>query len=173
MLDVKGENMKHIAIISSVLISFGPLMAGGNVSPVAPISEPVAHCHSDKVYIEADRDLMWQDQQYTDREDGAYKNNRSFGKAGTWPYAVKYCKRLDYAGYTDWRLPTSDELLHVHRIPGEVFDHFRGDDFWTSTPGEKNRFYVVYPADAYQNKRKPSEANYIRCVRCMAGERHP
>ena len=27
---------------------------------------------------------MWQDQVYTDAEDGAYKKHKSMGKAGTW-----------------------------------------------------------------------------------------
>jgi len=158
--------MKRIVIASCIVMAGGLLMAGGNLSPVSPITEPAADCYPDEVYVESDVRLMWQDQKYTDREDGAYKNNRSYGKAGSWKHAVNYCRRLDYAGYRDWRLPTSDELLHLHRTEGEVFHYSRGNDFWTSTPGEGNRYYVVYPADAYQNKRSTLQSNYIRCVRC-------
>jgi hypothetical protein len=167
-LDLKGEEMKTRLIVLSMAMSFGLLIAGGDVSPVAPISEPVSNCSPDEVYVEEDAQLMWQDQKYTDKEDGAYKRNHSFGKAGTWKHAMNYCKRLDYAGYTDWRLPTSDELAHVHRIPGEVFRYFRGDDFWSSTPTVENKYTVVYPADGYLYNRKPSQSNYIRCVRCIA-----
>jgi hypothetical protein len=169
-LDLKGENMKNVWIIAGLAISFGMLFAGGSVSQVAPIVEPASKCSSDDIYVEEDVHLMWQDQKYTDKEDGAYKGNRSYGKAGTWKHAMNYCKRLNYAGYTDWRLPTSDELLHLHRIPGEVFIHIRGNDFWSSTPTVKNMYNVVYPVDAYQYQRVPSESHYIRCVRCMAPE---
>jgi len=160
--------MKSALIAVGMAMSLGLLFAGGDVSTIAPISEPETNCYSDEVYIEPDTQLMWQDQKYTDKEDGAYKRNRSYGKAGIWKHAMNYCKRLDYAGYTDWRLPTSDELLHVHRIPGQVFKYYRDGDFWSSTPTVGGKYNVVYPADAYQYQRKPSQSNYIRCVRCTA-----
>jgi len=163
--------MKSALIAAGMAISFGLLFAGGDVSPVAPISEPGANCYPDEVYVEPDVQLMWQDQKYTDKEDGAYKRERSYGKAGSWSHAMNYCKRLDYAGYTDWRLPTSDELLHVHRIPGQVFKYYRDGDFWSSTPTTNSRYNVVYAADAYQYQRKPSQSNFVRCVRCTASDR--
>ncbi len=161
--------MKKSIIATWMLISVSLLMAGGNVSPnlsaVADISAKA--CKVDKVYIEEDAKLMWQDQAYVDAEDGAYKQERSIGKAGNWKHAVNYCRRLDYAGYADWRLPTSDELMHVHRIYGQVFTYFRGRDFWSSTPGVRGKYYVVYPADAYRYEHKTKRSNYIRCVRCL------
>lgn len=161
--------MKKLIIVIWILMSVTLLMAGGNVkanlSAVADI--PTKPCKADKVYIEKDAKLMWQDQAYVDAEDGAYKQERSVGKAGKWKYAENYCRRLDYAGYVDWRLPTSDELQNVHRKQGQVFTYFRGPDFWTSTPASKRRYYVVYPADAYRYEQKTRRSNYIRCVRCL------
>jgi len=103
---------------------------------------------------------------YPNAEDGAYANNRSARKAGKWNHARKYCSRLNYAGYSDWRLPTSDELTAVHRIDGQVFRYSRDKDFWTSTPTTEGKYYVIYPADAYPFKRSKSQSNFIRCVRC-------
>ena len=161
--------MTKSIIVAWILMSATLLMAGGNVTPklsaVADI--PAKSCKADKVYIEKDVNLMWQDQAYSDAEDGVYKQERSMGKAGKWKHAENYCRRLDYAGYVDWRLPTSDELMHVHRKPGQVFTYFRGRDFWTSTPASKGKYYVVYPADAYQYEHKVRRSNYIRCVRCF------
>jgi len=160
--------MKSIWIALGTVLSFGLLIAGGNLAPVVPISEPAANCYPNDVYIEDGVQLMWQDQKYTDKEDSAYKRGSSYAKAGTWKHAVNYCKRLDYAGHTDWRLPTSDELLRVHRIPGQVFKYFRGSDFWSSTPTIDHKYNVVFPVDAMQYQRKSSQSNYVRCVRCMA-----
>ena len=156
------------SILSVWLVLFTAfLVAGGDLSPVEPVEQKNV-CHKDLTYIEKDVNLMWQDQLYTDAEDGAYANSHNAGKAGTWNHAKNYCRSLYYAGYSDWRLPTADELQHVHRIEGQVFSHFRGKNFWTSTPTIEGKYYVVYPADAYIYKTKKSETSYVRCVRCTS-----
>jgi len=161
--------MAKSIIATWILMSATLLMAGGNVTPklsaVADI--PAKPCKADKVYVEKDVNLMWQDQAYTDAEDGVYKQEHSVGKAGKWKHAENYCHRLDYAGYADWRLPTSDELMNVHSKPGQLFTYFRGRDFWTSTPASKGKYYAVYPVDAYRYEHKTRRSNYIRCVRCL------
>jgi len=161
--------MKKLLILASIVSLTTLTIAGGNVptklSPVEGI--PSKACKTDKVFVEEDTELMWQDQLYTDAEDGASKRNRSAGKSGVWKHAEAYCRTLDYSGFADWRLPTSDELQKVHRKEGQVFTYFRGTDFWTSTPGSIGRHYVVYPADAYIYERKSSRTYYIRCVRCL------
>ena len=161
--------MKKNVIMTWILLSSTLLMAGGNFNSALPpvMDIPAQSCKTDRVYIEEDVELMWQDQLYTDGEDGAYKRERSAAKAGNWSHAENYCRRLDYMGYTDWRLPTSDELQHVHRKYGQVFSYFRGRDFWTSTPASTGRNYVVYPVDAYRYEHQIRRSNYIRCVRCL------
>lgn len=160
--------MRKSAIVLTLMFTAW-LVAGGNVNPnlsdVAQIPNKI--CKANKIYIEKDALLMWQDQAYVNAEDGAYKRNYSVAKAGTWNHAMNYCRSLNYAGYTDWRLPTADELMHVHRKEGQVFSYYRGNDFWSSTPATDVRYYVVFPADAYPFKRYKKESNYIRCVRCI------
>ena len=152
-----------------ICLSTVALVAGGNINPhLSELAEiPNKICKKNKIYIEKDVNLMWQDQAYVDAEDGGYKRNYSVAKSGTWNHAIDYCRRLNYAGFTDWRLPTADELMHVHKKEGQPFVYFRGDDFWSSSPAIGNRYYVVYPADAYRYKRNKKQTNYIRCVRCV------
>ena len=161
--------MKKVLIIACISMFATLLMAGGDKSatlaPVAKISN--TSCKTNKVYVEADADLMWQDQVYTSAEDGAYKRGHSVEKAGKHRHAMNYCRALNYAGYNDWRLPTADELAHVHNPQDNPFTYYRGSDFWSATPTTENRYYVVFIADAMQYARKPSESNYIRCVRCV------
>lgn len=160
--------MKKTVITLGLLLSSVLLIAGGNAAGALPkVADIPKVCYADKTYVESDAHLMWQDQKYTDSEDGAYKRHHSAGKVGNWNYAVNYCRRLNYAGYSDWRLPTEDELMHVHNIPGQVFSYFRANDFWTSTPTVEGKYYVVYPTDAYPYKRSRRQSNYIRCVRCL------
>ena len=161
--------MKKVLISATLAMFTTLLMAGGDTSEtLAPVAEiSTKPCKANKVYVESDADLMWQDAVYTDGEDGAYKRGHSVGKAGKYRHAMNYCRALNYAGYNDWRLPTSMELSHVHNPQGNPFAYYRGSDFWSSTPTTENRYYVVYAADAMQYARKPSQSNYIRCVRCL------
>jgi len=162
--------MKRIIVFLGLFVATGLLTAGGNVATslpeVATIDE-IKPCKTNTVYTEKDAGIMWQDAKYTDAEDGAYKRNHSVRKSGTWGHAMNYCRSLNYGGYTDWRLPTSDELTNLHRKAGQNFVNYRDGDFWSSTPTTDVRYYVVFPADSYQYKRYKKESNYIRCVRCL------
>ena len=160
---------KHI-IVSAMALSAPFLMAGGNTASALCKTAKIhgKTCKPNKIYLERDVDLMWEDKPYTEAEEGAYMRYHSLGKVGTQQHALSYCKRLKYAGYTDWRLPTSDELSHVHRKDGQVFSYATEHDFWSSSIAERGKGYVVYPVDANRYKRKQNQVNYIRCVRCMA-----
>jgi hypothetical protein len=110
---------------------------------------------------------MWQDASYRDADDTAYVTENSNCKAGNQSYATDYCQSLVYNGYSDWRLPSSDELMHVSK-KHNVFVDNRGADFWTSTPATAGRYFTVYTVDGYRFARNPAQSNYIRCVRCNA-----
>lgn len=161
--------MRKLFILTATLLSVTVLMAGGNTSPtLSPVVNVNKNlCDTDGVYIDREAKLIWQDAKYTDGEDGAFKRGGSVGKSGTHAYAMNYCSRLNYSGYSDWRLPTSDELMAVHKLKGQAFVNFRANTFWTSTPTTSNRYEVVFPADAYPYPRKVNNSNYIRCVRCL------
>jgi len=71
--------------------------------------------------------LQWQSQ-----DDGT---NRKFADA------EKYCKELRLAGFTDWRLPSEEELLSIvdrsvykPAIDKKLFPGTRSDFYWSSTP---------------------------------------
>lgn len=154
-------------LLSSMVFFATLLSAGGDYVPQgASVSTIPNSCNTNTVYEDIETGLMWQDEAYTDAEDGAYKRGHASSKAGNWKHAVNYCNGLMYAGYSDWRLPTSLELTQMHDQRGQKFVNFRDSDFWTSTPTTKNRYYVVFPVDAHQYPRSANESNYIRCVRC-------
>jgi len=163
-------------LIALSLVSL--LYAGGEV--IAPLSDVTAinaslntrlkSCKTKKVYVEKDVKLMWQDKAYTNEEDAAFKREQSKGKVGSWQYAMNYCNGLYYAGYSNWRLPTSDELMHIHNKLGQAFVYSRSLEFWSSTPSISKKYYVVFPPDAMRYKRPEKQSNYIRCVRCIGDE---
>ena len=162
--------MKKIVLALGLIVCTSLLMGGGDfrAEGSAVVDIPARACTENKIYLERDVQLMWQDQVYTDAEDGAVRRHQSIEKAGSHRHAMNYCQRLNYAGYSDWRLPTSDELTHVHSKEGQVFTYYTDNDFWSSTPTVEGKYYVVFPADAIRYARSPRQSNYIRCVRCAA-----
>ncbi len=162
-----GKISASLLALSLLLVAGGKNTQSSKETAVISIPAPHCKCKPKKVYRQPGTCLMWQDAPYTDAEEGAYRRNYSVGKAGNWMYAVNYCRALHYMGYSDWRLPTADELMAVHEMLGNAFSYSRDGDFWTSTPADGKRYYVVYPADAYRYKRNKNESNFIRCVRCV------
>ena len=45
------------------------------------------------------------------------------GKDVTWDNALKYCRNLSLAGYSDWRLPSIDELQGIYDDSGFTASH--------------------------------------------------
>ncbi len=76
--------------------------------------------------------LMW-------ASDGEGKGC-SFGNTRTWSEAIDWAEGLDFAGYTDWRLPNIRELYSLLNLGGEMpaidqvyFPNTRAGDYWSST----------------------------------------
>jgi len=81
------------------------------------------------VWADPSSGLMWQ-------------NGREVGQVGRpWRLANRYCRYLTWGGYSDWRLPTIDELRSLIRgcgatAPGGacgVTDACRADDCWNES----------------------------------------
>jgi len=61
-----------------------------------------------------------------------------------WKDALKYCESLDYAGFSDWRLPNFIELKSLidweRNYPASNFPEIKSEPYWTST----SAFYDNY-----------------------------
>lgn len=67
------------------------------------------------------------------------EGNDSFA---TWAYAVSFCHNLEFAGYTDWRLPNVQELQSMFNygadnmatwLDGHGFTNILANAYWSST----------------------------------------
>ncbi|MBP5406730.1 DUF1566 domain-containing protein [bacterium] len=91
--------------------------------------------------------------------------------------AVSYCNNLNYAGYSDWRLPTPAELGTIvdygktnPSIDSEIFPNTPGRPFWTSDvylyDTDKNWALDFLQGKIDGNKTTGSLSYlYVRCVR--------
>jgi hypothetical protein len=59
---------------------------------------------------------------WTDPATGLMWTKQDYGSDITWPQAMSYCQNLQMAGYSDWMLPTIDELQGIYdtsvSVPG-------------------------------------------------------
>lgn len=83
----------------------------------------------------------------------------------TWNDSMQYAKDLDLGGFTDWRLPTMEELRGIYRAKqalGIPEDHHW---YWSgSEAGASTAWHVYFSNGNVYNDTKYSTL-YVRCVR--------
>ncbi len=86
-------------------------------------------------------------------------------------YAAKYCYDLEYNGFTDWYLPSKDELDKLCKNFSFIggFYPFKGNNYyWSSSEFIGNNkmvwMHVFYPAD-FPNIFPKTVTCHVRCVR--------
>lgn len=117
------------------------------------------------VVVDTATGLMWQRQTGNDNE------------ALTWAQAVAYCKKLDLAGYDDWRLPSSDELQSIINylsydpaVDPRIFPDTASSGYWSSSTYEANSGYawrIDFYYIGYVNISNKANHYYVRAVRSL------
>jgi hypothetical protein len=85
--------------------------------------------------------------------------------AGT--YAAKICRDYQGGGYTDWFLPSRDELTHLY-INRAAVGGFTGDNYWTSSENDLGgAWFRYFLSDNYQSAISKGTTYYVRAVRAF------
>ncbi|MCK9333072.1 MAG: DUF1566 domain-containing protein [Candidatus Cloacimonetes bacterium] len=87
--------------------------------------------------------------------------------------ATSYCQDLSLGGYTDWRLPTAEELEgtldygKVYPAIDITFQNISSDYYWSSTTNESYKYtaWLVSFRDGSVNRSVKLYNGYVRCVR--------
>lgn len=106
--------------------------------------------------------LMWQDAQ------------RGITKA-SWSEAKRYCENLNYAGYSNWKLPSLEQMLSIidrsRREPAinPAFKYTNSKQYWyhTSTKdakGSSNLWSVHFVSGVVRNDSGVPSIRSVRCV---------
>ena len=65
---------------------------------------------------------------WVDASNGLMWAAKDSGKRGSWHKAMKYCRKLRLAGYSDWRLATIDELESLVNLPAYATEYVGSSD---------------------------------------------
>ena len=103
--------------------------------------------------------LMWQD------------DERVF--IGDWKQVKERCERLNFAAYSDWRLPRIDELISItdktkfSPAINSAFKYVKSDFYWSSTKfaDGSSRAWFVHFKNGYADWGGISDRLFARCVR--------
>ena len=87
-------------------------------------------------------------------------------KGAYWDDANRLCENSTVGGFTDWRLPTIDELMTMYSNRGFI-GGFSVDSYWSSTPYGSDYWKISF----YDGSSKYSSPHYTtdsaRCVRTL------
>ena len=105
--------------------------------------------------------LMWQD------------NREAKTTEKSWKDAKRYCRNLSLAGYSDWRLPSYNELLTIvdyDRYKPAIMPSFKNvasKDYWSASEDVSSAKYAWEVYFDIGNSYSYSESNeyFVRCVR--------
>lgn len=131
------------------------------------------------------RGMTWPDPRFVDRGDGTVldrltdliwtKNAQQIKGTMKWNYALAACNDLDFAGYTDWRLPNAKELLSLidyeqHEpalSTGHPFDNVQCIFYWTSTTYNSipSHAWGIYVCNGYAFNYNKVTDGYVWPVR--------
>ena len=73
----------------------------------------------------------------------AYRVAPNANNTLNWPDADTYCNNLTLYGYSDWRLPTKEELLQMYNDRESIGD-FGANWYWSSTQYSSDCYWAVY-----------------------------
>jgi len=132
--------------------------------------EKIAKKIKKSIYIDKQQKVMWQDdtavikvqKPWITKANYDIKNyNDTSGDTAT-----TYCKNLTLVNFSDWRLPTKDELKNLYNQKSSL-KNVGSNWYWSSTCSENiiDRAWGIYfnNGDGYSDLK--NTINYVRCVR--------
>ena len=122
--------------------------------------------------------VMWQDEQYTKKENEAYYDNVNYVKVGFWKYAREYCTELSLNNYKDWYLPSIEQLKSLYEYSDKLVNLSEAS-YISTTPdikdankrmrinGDKSHNIGIDTVSITDEDTFSWAPSYIRCVRDM------
>ena len=110
----------------------------------------------------------------TDNKTGLIWQKTIPSDSSSFVNALIYCKDLEYAGYSDWRLPNRNELVSLVNYkkynPASNFPNMPSEKFWTSSAeGSYDGLYVDFNDGQISTRALTGTRSNLLRVRCVRG----
>ncbi len=96
---------------------------------------------------------------------GNANTNAIVSAQGAGNYAAKMCYDLVLNGYSDWYLPSKDELHKLFLNKLAIGSYFHSCYYWSSSEYSNSEAWYEYLGSGYQNHGIKNDPNYVRAVR--------
>jgi hypothetical protein len=96
---------------------------------------------------------------------GNVNTNIIVSSQGAGNYAAKLCYDLVLGGYSDWYLPSQDELDIIYLNKNAISGFANNNYCWTSSEYSNGNAWVLYLGNGYQGVNNKVSLNYVRAVR--------
>jgi hypothetical protein len=164
-------------LLCSIIILVNFISAGNNLSSCEELeADVIPNVESEKLLLKLNMTKSSSGKLanggiivYTDEkgEHGLVCSNNDLGNAN-WNSAKQLCDNYNEAGFSDWRLPTKDELqliyllLHRRKIGG-----FADNYYWSSTDDYSNYAWRQYGSSGDQTSLSKDGSCNVRAVRAF------
>ncbi|HOY31549.1 MAG TPA: DUF1566 domain-containing protein [Bacteroidales bacterium] len=81
-----------------------------------------------------------------------------------WKTANQFCETLNVYGYSDWRLPTKEELNIIYKNKVKI-NGLESAQYWSSTVSSTNYFWTQSFGDGNKTTYPNGNSLFYRCVR--------
>ncbi|MBS9782388.1 MAG: DUF1566 domain-containing protein [Arcobacter sp.] len=174
------NSIKSLVLGTFVSLSFIACGGGGGGSDEKIPSNKVENSKFIRVgesVVDKVTKIQWQDDIETRTAKKVYILNENCSDEGcsdtSGDTAETYCKNLKLGGYTNWRIPTLNELLSIVDRNNEPhinssFQNTSYSDYWSSEEDDiysstMNKVLDFY--NGYSSREKRTSKQNIRCVR--------
>ncbi len=86
---------------------------------------------------------------------------------GNWEEVNTMCKNSRIGGYSDWRLPTKDELMQIHILRDKIGIFDDRYYYWSSSVASASTYYTIYLSSGSIVPQKTNDSYRARCVRTL------